>query len=287
MVGLLLAQIFFCNLLQQCGDVELNPGPPKPDPRQTRLTSKSGEGGMGRRESVDRQPKGASAEPSLTDIMSKLVDMDSSIDRKLEGLREEFNNVCSNVRAEMQELKEEMNELRNENDDLRNENKDLRSHLHDVDLKLDDLECRSRRNNLLLYGLSKPDDKETNQELESRVQEIFTDNLELSETVTFDRVHRLNGKSNSPVIMRCTFFKEKLNVLKAKAKLQGSDMFIGEDFSLRVRTIRKALAPHLKEAKKAGKMATMIHDYLLIDGKKFVLDSDGSGVREVQRSNNK
>ncbi|KAK7493933.1 hypothetical protein BaRGS_00014815 [Batillaria attramentaria] len=40
MVGLHLAQIFCCNLIQLCGDVELNPGPPKSDQmRQTRLGS--------------------------------------------------------------------------------------------------------------------------------------------------------------------------------------------------------------------------------------------------------
>lgn len=282
-VGLLLAQIFFCNLLQQCGDVELNPGPPKMDPRQTRLSSKSGEMGVGRRESVE---KGASAEPSLTDIMSKLVDMDSSIDRKLDGLRDEFNNTCSMVKAEMQELREEINDLKTENNDLKRENKDLRSHLHDVDLKLDDLECRSRRNNLLLYGMHKTEN-ETGEELEARVQEVFIDKLEFAENVALDRIHRVNDKPNSPIIMRCVLYKEKVSILKAKSKLQGSSYFVGEDFSIRVRTVRKALAPHLKEAKAAGKLATMIYDYLLIDGKKFILDADGSSIKEVQRVINK
>ena len=38
--------------------------------------------------------------------------------------------------------------------------------------------------------------------------------------------------------------------MKAKAKLKGSNEFISEDFSLRVREIRKKLLLHLKAAKK-------------------------------------
>ncbi|KAL8561518.1 hypothetical protein ACOMHN_057212 [Nucella lapillus] len=44
-VGLTLSVIFFSNLLMQCGDIESNPGPPKPaNTRQTRLSSSSGSG---------------------------------------------------------------------------------------------------------------------------------------------------------------------------------------------------------------------------------------------------
>ena len=148
----------------------------------------------------------------------------------------------------------------------------MKAKLASLELKTDELECRSKRNNLIFYGLHRPD-KETNQDCEETVQDFLTDKLELSRSVEFDRVHRLNNKSNSPIIARCTYYKDKDTVLKARSKLRGSNIFIGEDFSVRVRNIRKKLSPHLKAARNQGKRATMIFDHLLIDGKKFTLDS--------------
>ena len=86
-VGLLLAQLFFCNLIALCGDVELNPGPnPKTsEMRQTRLTSKSGEGSGDRRFSAGGAD--VAADPTLLDVMTKLTEMDSNIDKKLIGLK--------------------------------------------------------------------------------------------------------------------------------------------------------------------------------------------------------
>ena len=71
--------------------------------------------------------------------------------------------------------------------------------------------------------------------------------------------------------------------MKERSKLKGSNIFIAEDFSQRVREIRKALTPHLKTARNQGKRAAMIYDHLLIDGKKFVLDKDNE-LKEFSRA---
>ena len=147
-----------------------------------------------------------------------------------------------------------------------------------TELKVDDLEGRSKRNNSIFYGLPRHEN-ETQEECERIVNELIVDKLELTGDFQFDRIHRLNRKPNSPVIARCTFFRDKEKMLKAKNKLKGSNVFLGEDFSLRVRDIRKKLSPHLKKAKSEGKRATMIHDHLLIEGKKFYL-GEGESLTE-------
>ena len=53
----------------------------------------------------------------------------------------------------------------------------------------------------------------------------------------------------------------------------GKNIFIGEDFSKRVRDTRRKLIPFLKEAKKdKNKRATMVFDHLVIDGKRLFFD---------------
>ena len=60
------------------------------------------------------------------------------------------------------------------------------------------------------------------------------------------------------MIARCSFFKDKVTILKAKRKLQGSNIFIGEDFCVRVRDIRRKLTPHLKAKRNEGCRVSMV-----------------------------
>ena len=166
--------------------------------------------------------------------------------------------------------------------ELTTENNNLKTQLQDLASKTDDLECRSKWNNLIFHGIPRADN-ETSQDCEGIVRDLITDKLELADDTEFDRVHRLSGKPNSPVVARCCFYKHKEKILKERRKLKGSNIFIAEDFSQRVREIRKALTPHLKTARNHGKRATMIYDHLLIDGKKFALDKD-SELKELCRA---
>jgi hypothetical protein len=148
-----------------------------------------------------------------------------------------------------------------------------------MERKTDDLEGRSKRNNLMFYGLFRREN-ETPSECEGMLSDMLVDKMELAGDVQFDRVHRINSKPKSPVIARCTFFRDKDKILKAKSKLKGTQIFVGEDFSLRVREMRRNLIPHLKKVRSEEKRATMIFDHLLIDGKRFRLD-DGQNLREM------
>ena len=272
MVGLILTVFFTGDLLLRCGDVETNPGPESDNMRQTRLNS-------GNR--IDTTPTaaprndttGTETEPTLKGVMSLLMSMNSKFDdmkTDMNEMKESYNNL----KTEVQNMKEVMSELTEDNNNLRTQ-------LQDLARKTDDLECRSKRNNLIFYGIPRADNV-TSQDCEGIVRDLITDKLELAEDIAFDRVHRLSGKPNSPVVARCSFYKHKEKIMKERSKLKGSSIFIAEDFSPRVREIRKALTPLLQTARNQGKRATMIYDHLLIDGKKFILDKDNE-LKEFSR----
>ena len=290
-VTLGLSHTTFCcqTLLLMSGSVERNPGPGPT--RQTRLGSVSRTGGEEKRLSLD--PTSSSAadvttattgkQPTLIDVMTKLGAMTDLMDTKFDEVKKEVNDLRQDyaaLQSEVKEMRTEVGELRQENDDLRKTNQALIARLESMERKTDDLECRSKRNNLIFYGMHKSPG-ETSADCEGMVKDLLTDKLELSDDIEFDRVHRLNSKPDSPVIARCVFYKQKLAILKGKRKLQGTSVFVGEDFSSRVRDIRRKLTPHLKTARKDGKQATMVFDHLIIDGKKFAL-SDGDALIEIK-----
>ena len=273
--GLLLSILFWgSNLLLQCGDVELNPGPPKADTmRQTRL----GSGTTPARSTDNPQTEGK--EPTLADVMAVLSSMNLKFD-DMKGDVKILSEGFARLQDEVKELREDCAFIRQENKDLKAKNERLEKTITEMDRKVDDLEGRSKRNNLIIHGLVRAE-KETGEDCEGILTDLITDRLELADDFQFDRVHRLNAKPNSPVVARCTFFKDKVKILKAKRKLQGTNVFIGEDFSSRVRDVRRRLVPHLKKARSENKKCMMVFDHLIIDGKRFALN-DGDNLKEMR-----
>jgi archaellum component FlaC len=280
MVGLLLTLLFFGDLIHRCGDVEKNPGPNPSESVKTRAAHQRDRSGSFDR--GGRQPEGARAqgvkvnvEPTLKDVMSMLLDMNSKFDEMKDDMKD-MKNSYDGLKEEVHGLREEVVDLRRVNDDLLNENEELKSKIGGLERAHDDLEGRSRRNNLLFYGVPKME----GEDCEGIVKDIITDKLELGDDFEFDRVHRLGVSKKSPIIARCTFFKQKTQILKAKKKLQETDntISIGEDFTKRVRELRRKLTPFLKRAKEEGKRATLIFDHLLVEGQKYTVSEDGDLV---------
>ena len=271
-------------LLLRCGDIEANPGPDLPGQstsnkmtlRQARLSTST----------VTSKSSTPAKELSLADVMATLTSMQATncdMNAKLDAVKEDVAGLRqdhSALHELVSGLREEVTELRRKNDFLEKKNNDLNARVDNLERKCDDLECRSKRNNLIFYGVVK-NEGETSEECEGIVRELCTDKLELADDIGFDRVHRLSSKKDAPIIVRLCSYKHKVNILKAKQKLRGSDIFIGEDFSLRVRDIRRKLGPHLKNARNEGKQVRMIYDHLIIEGKRYALD-DHDSLREMK-----
>ena len=298
-IGCLVTYMFWGSLLAGCGDVESNPGPNPDDTntesrpmRQTRLHSVAGGVGGGGKDrpgnaaantskvGAGASPLRSAPQPTLTDVMMKLTSMDNNMSTLLEDVSD-IKDRLGTVREEVNELRREVNELRQENQELRDHRDALWSKVEGLDRKMDNIECRSKRNNLIFYGFDRRND-ETPVSCEERLNELFTDTLELAESVPFDRVHRLGDKADAPLIARCTFYKDKVKILKAKSKLKGTNLYIGEDFTENVRAVRKKLTVIMKEKKREGKQVSMVYDHLIINGKKCVLNEDGVSVSEVK-----
>ena len=129
-VGVLLTLLFFGDLIHRCGDVEKNPGP----------TTETG--------APTTRSQTRTAEPTLKDVMSLL----QSLDGKFDDMRSDMNELkreYNELKEEVDTLKNELTDLRRSNDDLYNENEDLRDRLSKIERVTDNLENRSRRNNVL------------------------------------------------------------------------------------------------------------------------------------------
>ncbi|XP_065640515.1 uncharacterized protein LOC136073082 [Hydra vulgaris] len=101
--------------------------------------------------------------------------------------------------------------------------------------KIRKLEDRNRRNNIRIDGVQE-NEKETWDQTEKKVQQIFNDQLKIN--------------------------KEK--ILENTKMLKGTGIFINEDFSFETNKIRRELSEKMKIERNAGKYAIIEYDKLTV-----------------------
>lgn len=162
------------------------------------------------------------------------------------------------------------------------------AHLREIVSKLgrknDDLENRSRRNNLVIYGLAE-NSGETSDELLETVTELISSKLEVK-CSDIERCHRLGvRKSNNPrpVIIKLLDFRTKVAILSNASKLKSTKIFINEDFSVRVRQIRRELWQNSAEIRQNAKKAKLHYDHLLVDNVRYSWDESKKAIVKESR----
>nr|KAG5695832.1 hypothetical protein BaRGS_006489 [Batillaria attramentaria]KAG5696034.1 hypothetical protein BaRGS_017146 [Batillaria attramentaria]KAG5713691.1 hypothetical protein BaRGS_024739 [Batillaria attramentaria] len=219
---------------------------------------------------------------TLTDVVHMLANLNTKFDT-MNSCLDTLSGAVTDLSGQVTGLAGRVADLQNKNDQLTEQNRELNAKVGSLEEKvghleerLDDVEGRSRRSNLLFYGIPQTSKNETWQESEETVKSVLKEKLGIEDNIQFDRVHRLKGgagsSSSPPIIAKFAFYKDKEHVLRNKQKLKGSDIFVGEDFTKRVRDIRKKLSSHLKSAKAAQRSATMVYDHLIIEGKRYNYD---------------
>ncbi|CAN7941763.1 unnamed protein product, partial [Ixodes hexagonus] len=222
------------SLLLLCGDIESNPGPVE-----------------------------------LKQIMEKLNVIASDV----QDIKKSQKEACSRLDAIEDKLKE-IDSVKAASLEQDSKIEKLENTICTLVDKMDDLENRNRRNNLLIFGLDETENENSNS-LEARVSKtIFEDILHVS-TSGVERIHRLGSQTPGkarPVILRLLDFRDKLAILKNCSKLRGTNISINEDFSKRVQVIRKKLLDCTKDNKRAGDRVALVYDKVRINNVLYTWD---------------
>ena len=136
-------------------------------------------------------------------------------------------------------------------------------------------EDQSYGNNLLIFEV--PEDK--NEKCENIAKIIFKDKLKITETDDMkinacfrDGPYQKNRKR--PIKVKFDSKSDKNAVLAARKNLpRDSDIKMAEQFSTETTARRKVLGPLVKVCRDADKKATLIGDQLLVDGRKYSVET--------------
>ena len=146
--------------------------------------------------------------------------------------------------------------------------KEVKVQIEDLGNKLDDLENRSRRNNLCFEGIPESPN-ETWQESESKIKHLISSHMpEVGTDFVIERAHRVGRpRSDSKprkIVARFLNYKDRDAVFKAKKKLPGTNMFVNEYYFDRSIKKRTELMPKLKEARRKNQRPFLSFGKLVI-----------------------
>lgn len=150
------------------------------------------------------------------------------------------------------------------------------SHINEVVLtlekKIDELENHSRRPNLIIFGLTEPE-SENSESLETAVNKgIFQELLKMN-PIAIERIQRLGRPSTNkkrPVILRLFDTRDKVLIFKQCHKLKNTTISITEDYSRKVREVRRKLWASTKENHEKGDKVSLAFDKLYIDRMAYI-----------------
>ncbi|XP_041369643.1 uncharacterized protein LOC121383617 [Gigantopelta aegis] len=137
-----------------------------------------------------------------------------------------------------------------------------------------DLQSRSMRENLIFTGIPETGPDENTELL---LITFIQKDMEIEQPISFERVHRFGKRGYSgprPIVAKFYKFKDREMVRKAApTKLKGKTFGVNEQFPKEINDRRKELYPYYKQAKRAGKRASLVYDKLYIDGTLFKKDA--------------
>ena len=259
-----------CLLLS--GDIESNPGPAGPAG-----TTRSHSSSRTRQQTLDPTGNIVADEPSLRDIMTGINNLNTTVT----NMSQELKHLTSTVNT----LQQNYTSVHNEVKLLKDENNILHTKLKQLETNLDVLEGHSRRQNILFFGIQPAQPNETNTQCEQTLRDTLHNKINLT-NIRFDRVHRISSKKGiQPIIARVTDYKDKIKILKERHRLKGTQIFLSEDYTSRIRNVRKNLAPFVKQIRQQNKdiQVMMKFDHLIIDGERYDYCEQKNEVKSTAR----
>ena len=216
--------------------------------------------------------------PPTDDLNAALV----SALAKLDG-NKKIKDIFTQMHSLIIDLQKSCTNLSEENTDLKTDVKCLKKRLELSEClvttlqkqnkkqseEILDLQTRSMRDNLIFTGIPEKD----NENLPETIRKFLKDemNMQNSENVNFDRVHRTGppGKQNRPIIAKLNPSSSKGSILHHGKNLKNKDFRVFEQFPQEVQERRKRLLPLFKKAKSdpSIKKVSWAVDKLIIDGR--------------------
>lgn len=199
---------------------------------------------------------------------------------KIERILLELQSGQATVLAKLTGIEKRQADLENKIDGVISKTKVLErrvAHVEEsefkLEAKLDDLENRSRRSNLVFFGVPDNSRKETWEESEKLIRDICKETLSI-DNVEIERAHRVGAfkdEKNRPIVAHFAGWKARENVRRNAFRFKKTPISVSEDFSPLVQEKRRQLWNYAKEKRQNKENRVYLnYDKVVINGQTFI-----------------
>ena len=207
----------------------------------------------------------------ITEMLMRLEPDIAFIKTNIEEVRSEMHSMREDQNTKIVAVANELRVTRNDVAHLEAENKQLHKYTKVLTDKVNQLECYSRRTNLIFFNI-----EEDEQPLSPKVRSILSKmGVHGTDKMIFQAVHRL-GKPNKsrprPVIIRFDYLPDRQAVWDARRNLKGTNYSLDEDLPEVYKRDRGLLMPVMKAARAGNHKASMVANKVRIEGRLYGVD---------------
>lgn len=193
--------------------------------------------------------------------------------RMMEKMMMEMTRGTQDLKSEMKELRAEM---RRREEEWEKERTQMTNRIEKLEQQLEKDDRDKRRNNIIITGMIAESGNET-----ETVRQFLDRKLEVKAQIVKARKIQRRGKT-SMIVAEIESWECKRDIMKAKNKLKGSDMYIENDLTYKERHIQREIRSIAKEARSKGKRAKVTYRRVTIDDEEYEWNDDERGVTRVE-----
>lgn len=181
-------------------------------------------------------------------IEEEIVRGNMMIMSELKMMQETWEEEKLIMKEEIRLLKEKVNMLENKENNRETKEKN------------------ERRKNIIISGNIMNNSRDVDN-CKVRVEKIIQDVIKTKVEITNTELICKNNKGKDVIRVRLATHDKKLEIMKKKSQLRGSDVFIDDDLTKEEQIIQKCIRERVKQEKENGKMAKVGYQKIFMNGK--------------------
>ena len=212
----------------------------------------------------------SSVETSITDTNKRLIELEVS--------RSVDSQSCDEIRSKQKQIDTDIKQERIRSTNMKKEFDQLKLTNKKLTDDIVDLQSRSMRDNLLFFNFDElPTPSARSEEnCVAKILDFCINHLNIPdarESIKIDRANRIGIYDNTkkrPILVKFNCFQDKTSIKQcAYTSLKNSHYRVSDQYPKAIQNRRRALIPHLINARDSNKRAVLSYDKLYIDGDLF------------------
>lgn len=198
----------------------------------------------------------------MDELKELILGMQKNIDYKFTAIESQMSQMEEKISANVN------SHMNQKFEDLKNNLHEIRSQLDKQETRLYYLEKSSVERNLVFFGVR--ENEQSYFDLQNNILDIINKKMRVPiQALEIQSLKRLGkkGLKPRPVSIAFTTLGTKINILKNKKFLQGSEIHITPEFPPAILEKRKALKTQLQSELEKGNTAYIKYDKLVVKGK--------------------